>query len=253
MLGSDNVGHVSLENFGGRFELGTLVGKAANICGDVGEIDQVAEGNLKQFTGGDVMQFDRKGIAPISCRPTAKLMLSFNNFPKIKDRSRGMWRRMLLVPFQVKIQTKDMVRHMDSADFWLENGESSGILNWAIQGLQRLKEQGDFTESAASEEAIDNYRRDTNPCLDFFDEHLEICPTNQVVAMHLYDLYCHWCTKQGQKPPGNRNFGVEVKRKYGDIRRRERSGERRWYYAGIKITVETIEGRRAENEIGNLF
>ena len=48
MLGAENVAHVSLDQLSGRFAMQPLLGKMANICGDLCEIDAVAEGVLKR-------------------------------------------------------------------------------------------------------------------------------------------------------------------------------------------------------------
>src|SRR5262249_19280874 len=113
LLGTDNVSHVPLENFGQRFALTQTLGKLANIASEVGEIDKAAEGTLKAFTSGDRMTFDRKGIAPVEAMPTARLVLATNNRPRFTDRSGGLWRRMLLMPFQVEIQAHERVYGMD--------------------------------------------------------------------------------------------------------------------------------------------
>jgi len=63
ILGFDNCSFVSLEMFGERFQINSTLGKLANICGDVGELDKVAEGHIKQFTDGNPMQFERKNFA----------------------------------------------------------------------------------------------------------------------------------------------------------------------------------------------
>lgn len=234
LLGQDNCGHVPLENFSGRFDLGTLVGKAANICNDVGEIDSLAEGILKQFTGGDPMQYDRKNLAPIVCRPTAKLIMSFNKPPKIKDRTKGIWRRMLLVPFNRSVPPEKIVRHMDQAEYWVDSGEISGILNWAIVGLQRLRDQGDFTRSFVSEAAIEDYKRENNPVLDFFEDYVDVLEGQRIRIAHMYEIYRHWCDKVNCRSMSLRNFGVEVKRKFGDRKRRSSTNaDRDWYYDGL--------------------
>ena len=244
LLGQDNCGHVPLENFSGRFDLGTLVGKAANICNDVGEIDTLAEGILKQFTGGDPMQYDRKNLSPIVCRPTAKLIMSFNKPPKIKDRTKGIWRRMLLVPFNRSIPPERIVRHMDQAEYWVDSGEISGILNWAIVGLQRLRDQGDFTKSSVSEAAVDEYKRENNPVLDFFDDYIQVVEIGRIRIAHLFDCYQHWCAKVNCRPMSLRNFGVEVKRRFGDRKTRSTTNtDRDWYYDGLTFTTSEICGK----------
>jgi P4 family phage/plasmid primase-like protien len=248
LLGQDNCGHVPLESFSGRFDLGTLVGKAANICNDVGEIDSLSEGILKQFTGGDPMQFDRKNLSPIVCRPTAKLIMSFNKAPKIKDRTKGIWRRMLLIPFNRAVPPERIVRHMDQAEYWVESGEVSGILNWAITGLQRLQDQKDFTRSSVSEAAIDDYKRENNPVLDFFDDYLEVSEGSRIYVAHLFGLYQHWCASNNYRPMSLRNFGVEMKRKYGEVKEREGGSKREYFYRNLVFTTTEIAGRETDEK-----
>jgi P4 family phage/plasmid primase-like protien len=249
MLGQDNCGHVPLESFSGRFDLGTLVGKSCNICNDVGEIDSLAEGILKQFTGGDPMQYDRKNLSPIVCRPTAKLIMSFNKAPKIKDRTKGIWRRMLLIPFNRSIPKEKMVRHMDQAEFWIDSGEISGILNWAIAGLQRLRDQGDFTQSSVSDEAIEEYKKENNPVLDFFEEYIEVVEGTSLRIAHVFSVYQHWCNKVNGRSMSLKNFGAEVKRKYGDIKvRSSTSGDRDYCYRGLSFSVSEVFGMPTRDE-----
>src|SRR5207244_44295 len=66
LLGRDNVANQGLDQFGSRFALQPLLGKLANICGDLAELDGVAEGILKQLTGGDRLTVDRKNLPAVS-------------------------------------------------------------------------------------------------------------------------------------------------------------------------------------------
>ena len=105
---------------------------------------------LKQITAGDRLYLDRKGIAGVDIKPTARLVLATNNRPPLGDRSQGLWRRLLLVPFRVSIpesqQDRQLARKL--------RGELPGILNWALDGLIRLRQQGRFTESQVGLEAL---------------------------------------------------------------------------------------------------
>lgn len=250
MLGEDNVSHVSIENFDGRFELGTTIGKSANISGDAGEIDSVAEGVLKQFTGGDIMQFDRKNQTPISARPTAKLMAAWNSRPRIRDKSMGLWRRMLLVPFLRSIPAERKILGMDKPAWWIEQGEAPGILNWAIVGLYRLRQQHEFTKSKISAEAMAEYREDSNPTGEFFSDYIEPADESSIEIGWLYELYTHWCKKNGCHPLGNRQFGKEIKRKFPHVeRKRIRDGRNlSWKLAGISFSTEEIFSKSVEKE-----
>jgi len=136
---------------------------------------------------------------------------------------------------------------MDMPEFWIDSGEVSGILNWAIQGLQRLRDQKDFTRSAASEEAMDAYRRENNPILDFFDEFVEVDPKARTRISQFYELYKYWCEKMGYRPMSVKSMGVEVRRKFGEIKFRDGFGNREWNYRGLKFSTEEILGKKTED------
>ena len=249
MLGEDNVSHVSIENFDGRFELGTTIGKAANISGDAGEIDSVAEGVLKQFTGGDIMQFDRKNLQPVSARPTAKLMAAWNSRPRIRDKSQGLWRRMMLVPFQRKVEAHRRVLGMDKPQWWIDSGEAPGILLWAIAGLHRLRQNNEFSDSDVVTAAMAEYRQESNPAAEFFADYLIVSPQGGIESGSLYDMYDHWCRRNGCKPLGSRTFGKELRRHYDVDRQQFRDGRRRlWKYVGVQFSTDEIAGKKIEDE-----
>jgi P4 family phage/plasmid primase-like protien len=238
LLGEGNVTHVPLEAFQQRFALTQTVGKLANIASEVGEIDRVAEGLLKSFTSGDRMLFDRKGISPIEALPSARLVLATNNRPRFADRSGGVWRRMLLLPFRVEIQAQERVYGMDKSAWWLASGELPGIFNWAIAGLRRLREQKHFTQPKVCSEALEEYRTDCNPARVFLLEHCEADPASLVNCQVLYGHYSSWCNLSGYQRLGNRAFGLELRRQFPGVDR-TRPGtrsKREYTYTGLKYT-----------------
>lgn len=265
MLGQQNVSNVPLENFAGRFDLGTTIGKAVNICGDTNSLDEVAEGQLKQFTGGGLMQFDRKNKEPISVQPTAKLMIAWNTRPRIRDRTNGMWRRMLIVPFLKGVTADRRVKGMDSHDWWIKQGEVPGILWWAVNGLERLRDQGDFTHSDVCEAATRQYREDSNPVLRFMDENLTVLPPAMLAedegkelsrrrgvrTDEAYRRYREWCEAEGNRAMSQQNFGRELARQFvrhlpgikpDEFRHQRRvGGDRFRVYVGIGFLNENGE------------
>lgn len=249
MLGIDNCSHVTLERFGERFEKTATLGKLVNICADVGEIDRVAEGCLKSFTSGDTMYFDRKHVAGVSCIPTARLVLCFNNRPRLSDRSGGIWRRMLLVPWFYQISDAERVPNMDKPWFWERSGELPGIFLWAIKGLHRLRQQGRFTESVAGNAALEDYRNDSNPARDFLKDHFTRSDSS-IRCSIVYHFYSKWCQQTGHKPLSDRQFGREVRRLFSDVRReRVRFGkELQWRYKGIAFNSEEMFGEKTSGD-----
>lgn len=237
MLGSDNCSAVPLELFGDKFRLHSTLGKLANIAAEVGELDRTAEGFLKSFTAGDSMQFEQKFKPPVESVPTARLVLSANNRPRFHDRSGGLWRRMILVPFNVTIPPERQIPGMATADWWREQGELPGILSWALQGLVRLREQGRFTESATVTDAVDEYRRESNPARTFLTETYRHDPTGWVTVDEVYAAYGEWCLKNGYQRFGQAQFGREVKRAFPNSNRTRPyiEGTRAYVYSGICV------------------
>jgi P4 family phage/plasmid primase-like protien len=145
LLGFENCSYVPMELFGDRFAKTATIGKLVNISSDVGHLERTEEGLLKSFVGGDTVFFDRKNREPLSMIPTAKLLMAWNQRPQISDRSNGVWRRLVLIPWLYTIPASEIVRGMDQWSYWAKTGELPGIFLWALQGLHRLMKNGGFS------------------------------------------------------------------------------------------------------------
>lgn len=251
MLGEDNCSHVPLELFGDRFSRTQTLGKLANLAPDVGELDKPAEGHLKSFTSGEKMFFDRKNLSGLEAYPTARLMIACNNRPRFSDKSEGIWRRMLLVPFTVQITPERRVKNMDKPWWWQKSGELPGILLWAIAGLDRLRTNGGFTIPKMCIDAIDDYRIENNPAMQFLRERTSIQEEAETLCSEVYDRYKRWCTENGFHPLSSRSFGREVFRlspSKNAVKRLQRraGGSRAWYYVGLKQEFDYEQGPKSQ-------
>jgi P4 family phage/plasmid primase-like protien len=217
MLGEENVSTVSLEDFGKRFALAQTLGKLANICPEVGELDKTAEGTLKAYVSGDRMTFERKYKDPFTAPPTARLILSTNNVPCFSDKSDGVWRRLILIPFNRRVPDEERVVGMDKPEFWLQAGEAPGILNWALDGMRRLKKNSmHFTNSAACRAMLEEHRADSDPCRAFLQEHYVADPqATPIPTKFVYAAYGAWCENNGHGPVSSNKFSRQVRRVFG--------------------------------------
>jgi len=249
LLGDANVSGVRLEQFGERFQLISTVGKLANIAAEVGDLDKIAEGHLKSFTAGDRMMIEPKFKDAVDVVPTARLVLATNNRPRFGDRSNGIWRRMLLLPFRFECPENEKVHNMDKAFWWEQSGELPGMFMWALVGLQRLRKNHKFTESAICKEALSKYRAEVNPARQFLADHYHADPDDNVVTSDVYSGYRRWCDDHGNKPLASSQFGKEVQRMFpaatpGKVRDFESHKRVNGYY-GI--------GRRFDEDSETLF
>lgn len=247
MLGGDNVSNIQLEVFGDRFSRTDTLGKLANVCGDVGELDKVSEGYVKSFTSGDRMYFDRKGVQGLNVTPTARLMLACNHRPRFSDRSDGVWRRMIPIPFRIQIQESERVVGMDKIEWWQRSGELPGIFNWAVLGLARLRRNGRFTESSVVKKTLDDYRSEMNPARMFLLDHVEESRSGSIARAMLYSAYCRWIKENGYRALSEKQFGREVRRSFSivDSRPEDRTtGKRFRAYENIQFSCDEICGEK---------
>jgi P4 family phage/plasmid primase-like protien len=239
LVGRDNTAHVPLEVFADRFSLHQTLGKLLNVAAECGELDKVAEGYLKAFVAGDRMTLDRKHKDPIDVSPTARLVLAANNRPRFSDRSMGIWRRVIACPFLRQVPESERIVGADKPDFWEASGELPGMLNWAIAGLHRLRQQGRFTRPAACEKALADYRLEVNPARAFLTEVCEYDGTTELGTGYLYEAYSKWCRKCGYHPLGERVFGREVFRAHPKAKKiRPGTTNRTYFFVGIKVQDE---------------
>jgi len=103
LLGRGNVSHVGLERFDDRFAMGPTIGRLANIVSEIPTVKGVAEDVLKAVISGDRIRVEFKYHDPTDARPTARLIFATNELPDFWDKTEGLWRRLMVIPFSVAI------------------------------------------------------------------------------------------------------------------------------------------------------
>jgi P4 family phage/plasmid primase-like protien len=232
LVGADNVSHVPLELFGERFQLTATLGKLANIATEVGEVDKVAEGILKAYTSGDRMHFDRKHLSTVQAKPTARLTVTGNTLPRFRDRSSGLYRRLIILPFNVSIpierQDPELAQRLGS--------ELPGVFNRAIDGLRRLRAQKIFTEPAICRDAVEEYRNERDSARAYLQSEISVNAGSSIECSLLYQQYQWWCERENREPSDPTSFGKAVARRFGNRRKRgtvRPNGDRPWVYVGL--------------------
>ena len=238
LFGQDNVSNVPLAGFGQRFALQRTLGKFANIVSEVGELDTVAEGILKQFTAGDKMQFEKKYRQPTENFPSARVIIATNTLPRFLDRSSGIWRRLILMPFRVRVDSPDSNISVDrKLRQKIRKEELSGVFNWAIQGLARLKKNEQFSQSSVCDKAKGIYKEESNPASMFLNETIKKGSEEDFILTNdLYSEYSDFCEASGFHPLNKSNFGREIQRAIplAEKIRKSFNGKREYGYSRIQ-------------------
>jgi len=237
LLGSENVAHLALDALGGKHDSAGLVGKLANFCGEVGVLDRSNESMMKTLVSGEGYQANPKYKQTFPAVSHAKITMMANNRPRWRDSSWGLWRRELIVPFRIQISREE--RDLNLAEK-ICSEELAGVLNWAIEGLQRLLIQGQFTESHLGIRARDEHWLEVDPSRAFLLEECTLDPEAEVSCQDLYHAARQWAQDRGYKGFGESLFGKAVRETYpaGEVTRkrgrRDAQGFRTWNYCGLR-------------------
>lgn len=120
---------------------------------------QLQEGLVKELTGGEPILIRALNQNFVQVYPIFKLTISGNHKPEIRGGDDGIWRRVLLVPFEVQIPAEERDPHLVAKLF---EAERSGILNWLIGGLMEYLEHGLMVPETVRA-ATAEYREDSDP------------------------------------------------------------------------------------------
>jgi P4 family phage/plasmid primase-like protien len=222
LVGKENCSEVPLSRFSHPFSLYGTLGKMVNMTNESSHIiSDEAETMLKSFVAGDRLTFERKFKEQVSAKPTAKVMIATNALPRFNDKTQGIWRRILLVPFEKVIPEDQQIK--DLADQLKR--ELPGILNWALAGLEKLNKAGRFTIPEHSSQLTEEYRRDADPARAFLLENYTYSSNGDGIGCSaLYEQYKQYCLDNGYKPMSNTTFGQQVKRAFPDVLRTRTGG-----------------------------
>lgn len=145
---------------------------------------------VKELTGGDPIRARRMREDFWEFKPTHTLMMATNHKPVIRGTDTGIWRRLKLVPFTVRIDDKDALKDMPER----LQAEWTGILAWCVEGCREWQERG-LDSPKEVVEATKGYRAEQDVVGLFLDECTVQGPNLKAKASPLYERYKAWAEK----------------------------------------------------------
>jgi P4 family phage/plasmid primase-like protien len=161
---------------------------------------RLAEGLVKEMTGGDTMTARFLYAEHFDFRPEFKLFLAANHKPVIRGTDIAIWRRIRLVPFTVTIPPEEQDLGLPAR---LET-ELDGILAWAVRGCLDWQRYG-LGIPAEVRAATEAYRAESDILASFLDERTTKAP--EVAAGQLYEAYKTWAESNGEHAMTGTMFG----------------------------------------------
>lgn len=183
------------------------------------------EGLVKQLTGGDTVTARFLYGKEFEFKPEFKLWLATNHKPIIRGTDDGIWRRLMLIPFAVKIPDNRVDKDLK---YKLQR-EEVGILNWAVEGALKWQREG-LKAPDSVRKASNSYRDEMDIIAQFIEERASTGEHEMTRANLLYQAYKHWASENTEYVMSGTKFGKEMAQRF--TRKRDRDG---MYYIGIKL------------------
>lgn len=175
---------------------------------ETSESTQLNEARLKLMTGSDPVTARKLFKEFQTFNPTGKIWLAFNHRPEVMDDSDGFWRRVRLIPFLKQFpeqaREKGLLERLKA--------EAPGIIGWAVRGCLKWQESGLQTPEIVVH-ASQEYRADSDPLREFFDECIEIDHSYSVVSADLWSAYLQWAENNRVVPLKRPVFSAHLKTK----------------------------------------
>jgi putative DNA primase/helicase len=135
-----------------------LIGARFVRTSEPDEGQRLQEGLIKELTGGEPLQVRALHSDFVEVRPIFKMTMSGNHKPEIRGTDDGIWRRVMLVPFDVQIPEAERDPELVDKLF----SERAGLFNWLVEGLLDVLETGLRPPDAVTE-ATKEYREESDP------------------------------------------------------------------------------------------
>ncbi|TKB74205.1 MAG: hypothetical protein E8D46_10165 [Nitrospira sp.] len=223
-------------------DLARLQGARLVVAIESDEGCRLAEGTIKQMTGGDNITARRLYAEVIEFEPTHKILFATNHKPRVRDNTHAMWRRMRLIPFEVQIA--DHEQDPALADKLLL--ELPGILNWALAGCLAWQSAGRLRAPELVVAATQAYREEQDILDDFLQERTVAGPEESTRFSELRQEYVAWAKEASDKAMTSKAFAAALtERGYQPTRR---SNAR--YYTGLRLRSVADEIAEAQTPVG---
>ena len=211
ILGDKNTASLDLRMLADRFNTAELKDKLANIGDDISS--EYLTGNtmalFKKVVTGESLPAENKGKDPFKFTPYCKLFFSVNEMPQMHDRSHGLSRRLVPIPFMAKFTRADADYNPNITAEFTSKQALERLIFLGIEGLKRVLANKGYTQTKYQDELLHEIEEANNPLIEFIREKGREEFVDAEISM-LYHHYRVWCEDSGVKPLTRRQFTFAV-------------------------------------------
>lgn len=189
-----------------RFALGRIPGKTLLVSTEQPASFLKSTHVVDALISGEPLTIERKNKDAEDIEPVAKVIWAMNELPRIASTTSGIFRRVKVLEFpdpegERRPEVKQYVRD-----------EGPGILNWALEGLDRLNERGHFEFPESVLEATNEFKLSNDLPAQFVDECCVVESGARCATRYLYDRFSEWCSEGGHRAASINRVAEDWKR-----------------------------------------
>ncbi|WP_198516537.1 phage/plasmid primase, P4 family [Herbaspirillum huttiense] len=190
-MGTQAQGELLLEgsrtSSGASPDIARLEGKRLIAVSEFNDGKHLNEAQVKSLTGGDVITARYLFKNQFTFKMTGKLIVASNHKPIIKGTDHGIWRRIHLIPFEVKFEKERQDKKLEQR----LREELPGILNWAIEGYRKWRESGLAIPASVARKTAE-YRKEMDMLGMWLDEKCIIDSSKTISFSDAYQSFGPW-------------------------------------------------------------
>lgn len=185
----------------GSFKM-RLRGARLAFCSETEKGRKFAEATMKRLVGGDPIEANYMHKNPITFDPSHTLVMLTNHLPAVSGDDPAVWRRILVVPFDVVIPEEERDGELPER---LKQA-APAVLAWAYDGWLQYQQQG-LNPPDAVRIRTEQYKADSDTLGRFLAERTLANQHAVVRSRELYSAWSTWCHHAGIKAD---EVGTEV-------------------------------------------
>lgn len=215
-----------------EYQMATLVGVRLVVFNELEPGSIFPEAAFKRLVSSDTVMARFPHGRPFTFQPIATVVGAMNHLPTVRDRTRGVWRRVYVIPFNRKITNPD------TGLIGKLKAELPGILNWSLQGLKRLLKRGKFEPTPLVANALESWRYENDIEKQFLNsEYVVLDASERTQTSVLYQAYQQWCKENGYRyPKAQRQVAKEWER-LGLVYVKDNKR----YWQGVKVPTQHVD------------
>lgn len=188
----------------GTFKM-RLCGARLAFCSETEKERRFAEATMKRLVGGDPIEANFMRKDPITFDPSHTLIMLTNHLPAVSGDDPAVWRRILVVPFDVVIPEDERDPTLPGR---LKNA-APAVLGWVYEGWLDYQEQG-LNPPEAVRVRTKEYQARSDVLARFIEERTIATPHGHVRAREFYTAWNKWCHGSGEVPGTEKAFAESM-------------------------------------------